>query len=85
MVGTFGGGFLSLSDGTVQSGRSRLQGRASAAYGVVFVGGRAVGGPVLGWMVDALGSRGALVVVGIFTAACGLLGLLAVARSRLSR
>ncbi len=44
-----------------------LQGRVAAAYGVVFVGARAVGGPLLGWMVDALGSQQALVVVGVGT------------------
>ena len=86
VVGTFGGGFLSLANGSVQSAADpRLQGRVSAAYGVVFVGARAVGGPILGWLVDAFGSRVALVTVGIFTAACALVGLLAVARSRLSR
>ena len=85
VVGTFGGGFLSLSNGSVQSAADpRLQGRVSAAYGVVFVGARAVGGPILGWLVDDYGSRTALVAVGIFTAACALLGLLAAARVRLS-
>ena len=86
VVGTFGGGFLSLANGSVQSAADpRLQGRVSAAYGVVFVGARAVGGPILGWLVDAFGSRVALVTVGIFTAACALIGLLAVARTRSSR
>ncbi len=85
VVGTFGGGFLSLSNGSVQTAADpRLQGRVSAAYGVVFVGARAVGGPILGWMADDFGSRVALITVGIFTAACALLGLAAVARTRLS-
>ena len=85
VVGTFGGGFLSLSNGSVQSAADpRLQGRVSAAYGVVFVGARAVGGPILGWLVDDYGSRTALVAVGIFTAACAVLGLLAAARVRMS-
>ncbi len=83
VVGIFGGGFLSLSNGSVQSAADpRLQGRVSAAYGVVFVGARAVGGPILGWLVDDFGSRVALVSVGIFTAACAALGLLAAARTR---
>ena len=85
VVGVFGGGFLSLSNGSVQSAADpRLQGRVSAAYGVVFVGARAVGAPILGWLVDGFGSRVALVAVGIFTAACAVLGLLAAARGRLS-
>ena len=85
VVGTFGGGFLSLSNGSVQSAADpRLQGRVSAVYGVVFVGARAVGGPILGWLVDAYGSRVALVTIGIFTAASAMVGLLAVARNHLS-
>ncbi len=85
VVGTFGGGYLSLSNGSVQTAADpRLQGRVSAVYGVVFVGARAVGGPILGWMVDAFGSRTALVTVGAVTAACAGLGLLAATRSRLS-
>ena len=83
VVGTFGGGFLSLSNGSVQTAADpRLQGRVSAAYGVVFVGARAVGGPILGWMVDTFGSRTALVTVGVVTAACAFCGLLAAGRSR---
>ena len=54
----------------------------AAVYGVVFVGARAVGGPILGWMVDAFGSRTALVAVGVGTAAFSLLGSVAVSRSR---
>ena len=82
VVGVIGGGYLSLSNASVQTAADpRLQGRVSAVYGVVFVGARAVGGPILGWMVDAFGSRTALVAVGAVTAACACLGLLATARS----
>ena len=85
VVGTFGGGYLSLSNASVQTAADpRLQGRVSAVYGVVFVGARAVGGPILGWLVDAFGSRVALIAVGIFTAACASLGLLTATHSRLS-
>ena len=85
VVGVIGGGFLSLSNASVQTAADpRLQGRVSAVYGVVFVGARAVGGPILGWMVDAFGSRTALVAVGAGTAAFALLASLAIARSRLS-
>ena len=83
VVGVIGGGFLSLSNASVQTAADpRLQGRVSAMYGVVFVGARAVGGPILGWMVDAFGSRTALVAVGIGTTACALLGSIAIGRSR---
>ncbi len=85
VVGVIGGGFLSLSNASVQTAADpRLQGRVSAVYGVVFVGARAVGGPILGWMVDAFGSRAALIAVGVGTTAFALLGMLAVRRSRLS-
>ena len=81
VVGACGGGFLSLANSLVQTAADpRLQGRVAAMYGVVFVGSRAVGGPLLGWMVDALGSRTALVAVGIGTAACALLSSLAIHR-----
>ena len=83
VVGAIGGGYLSLSNGSVQTAADpRLQGRVSAVYGVVFVGARAIGGPILGWMVDTFGSRTALVAVGLVTAACAGLGLLAATRSR---
>ena len=79
VVGFIGGGFLSLSNASVQTAADpRLQGRVSAVYGVVFVGARAVGGPILGWMVDTFGSRVALVAVAAVTASCALCGLLAV-------
>ena len=85
VVGVIGGGFLSLSNASVQTAADpRLQGRVSAVYGVVFVGARAVGGPILGWMVDSFGSQTALIVVGVGTAAFALLGMLAIARSRSS-
>ena len=83
VVGAIGGGFLSLSNASVQTAADpRLQGRVSAVYGVVFVGARAVGGPILGWMVDSFGSQTALVAVGVATVAFALLASLAIARSR---
>ena len=86
VVGTIGGGFLSLSNGTVQGGADpRLQGRVSAAYGVVFVGARAVGGPILGWLVDTFGSRTALITMGAFTAACALTALAGATRTHLNQ
>ena len=85
VVGAIGGAFLSLSNASVQTAADpRLQGRVSAVYGVVFVGARAVGGPILGWMVDAFGSQAALIAVGVGTTAFALLGMLAIARSRSS-
>ncbi len=83
VVGVIGGGYLSLSNASVQTAADpRLQGRVSAVYGVVFVGARAVGGPILGWLVDAFGSRVALITVAAVTAACALAGLLAAHRSK---
>ena len=81
VVGAIGGAFLSLSNASVQTAADpRLQGRVSAVYGVVFVGARAVGGPILGWMVDSFGSQTALLAVGVGTAACALLSGLAIRR-----
>ena len=81
VVGVCGGGFLSLANSSVQTAADpRLQGRVAAMYGVVFVGARAVGGPLLGWLVDAFGSSTALVAVGLGTTACALLSSLAIRR-----
>ena len=83
VVGACGGGFLSLANSSVQTAADpRLQGRVAAMYGVVFVGSRAVGGPLLGWMVDSFGSSTALVVVGAGTAACALVAAIALRASR---
>lgn len=81
VVGACGGGFLSLVNSAVQTAADmRLQGRVAAVYGVVFVGSRAIGGPLLGWMVDAIGSRATLAAVGLGTLACSALGAIAVRR-----
>ncbi len=81
-IGACGGGFLSLANATVQTAADpRLQGRVSAVYGVVFVGSRAVGGPILGLLVDVLGSRSALVIVGLGTVAFAAIAGLGVRRT----
>ena len=65
--------------------RDVVQGRVAAMYGVVFVGARAVGGPLLGWLVDAFGSSTALVAVGLGTTACAAVAAVALASRPLSR
>ncbi len=83
LVGACGGGFLSLANSSVQTAADpRLQGRVAAVYGVVFVGSRALGGPLLGWMVDTIGSRAALAAVGLGTVGFAALGVVVVRRAR---
>ncbi len=81
LAGACGGGFLSLVNSAVQTAADpRLQGRVVAVYGVVFVGSRAVGGPLLGWMADTAGSRTALAAVGLGTVTLAALGALLIRR-----
>ena len=82
LVGAGGGGFLSLANSSVQTAADpRLQGRVAAVYGVVFVGSRAIGGPLLGWLVDNFGSRVSLAAVGLGTVACAAVGAVLIRRS----
>ena len=81
LVGASGGGFLSLANSAVQVAVDpRLQGRVAAAYGVVVVGSRTVGGPLLGWMADVFGSRTTLAVVGLGTACLAGAALVLISR-----
>ncbi len=81
LAGACGGGFLSLVNSAVQTAADpRLQGRVVAVYGVVFVGSRAVGGPLLGWMADTAGSRTALAAVGLGTVTLATFGALLIRR-----
>ena len=68
LIGACGGGFLSIANSSVQTAVDpRMQGRVAALYGVIIVGSRTVGGPILGWMIDTFGSRAALASVGAAT------------------
>ena len=67
-VGVCTGIFLSLTSASIQTGATReVQGRQAALYSFVFVGGRAVGAPITGWLADRLGARPTIVVLSLGT------------------
>lgn len=67
-VGVCAGIFLSLTSASIQTGATReIQGRQAALYSFVFVGGRAVGAPITGWLADRLGARPTIVVLSLGT------------------
>lgn len=60
--------FLSITSASIQTGATRkVQGRQAALYSFVFVGGRAVGAPVAGWLADQLGARPTIVFLSMGT------------------
>ncbi|MFI5493453.1 MFS transporter [Actinoplanes sp. NPDC051859] len=60
--------------------REDMRGRMLATLGVVSALSGIVGAPTIGWLCDALGARGALVLAGAITALAALAGGMALAR-----
>ncbi len=81
VAGGWGGLFLSASNAALQLvADPARQGRMVANYSIVFTGSRAVGAPVLGWAVDRLGPRLAVVAVGVVTATSATLAATVLSR-----
>jgi MFS family permease len=59
-----------------------LRGRVMALYSVVFVGSTPVGGPIAGWLSEAVGPRAGLVLGGVAALAAGLVARRAFERGR---
>ena len=57
-----------------------MRGRVMALYSVVFLGSTPIGGPLAGWLSEALDPRAALVMAGVAGIAAGLLARGAFAR-----
>ncbi len=67
--------FLTAAQSMVQlttPGRAARPG-LSAIYNLVFIGGGAIGGPLVGWIAEHLGPRTALLLAGAVPAAVTLL------------
>jgi MFS family permease len=60
--------------------RPELRGRVMALYGIVFLGGTPVGGPLAGFLAERLGPREALALGGAAAVLAGLAGLSRMAR-----
>ncbi|RDI20500.1 putative MFS family arabinose efflux permease [Rhodococcus sp. AG1013] len=60
---------------------SEMRGRVMGMYMLAFLGGTPLGGPLLGWLADAVDPRAPLVVGGLVSLATGLAAALYVRRS----
>ena len=68
--------FMIIGNSTLQlTSRPEMRGRVMALYGIVFLGGTPFGGPIAGWLADALGPRASLALGGVVAAVTGLAGL----------
>jgi MFS family permease len=59
----------------------RVRGRVMALYSIVFLGSNAIGGPLSGWLAEAVDPRAVLVMAGIAGIVAGLLARAAFARA----
>lgn len=60
----------------------QVRGRVMALYVLVFLGGKPVGGPLIGAIAEVFGPRSSLLVGGAVTALAGVVAAVALARSR---
>ena len=73
--------FNSLAKTTLQlAARPEMRGRVMALWALAWLGSTPIGGPIVGWVGQAIGPRWALVVGGLPTLVCGLLALPALTR-----
>ena len=73
--------FNSLAKTTLQlSARPEMRGRVMALWALAWLGSTPIGGPIVGWVGQAIGARWALVIGGLATLACGILALPALTR-----
>jgi MFS family permease len=66
--------FTSTANATVQLGSSDvMRGRVMALYALVFLGGTPLGGPLMGWVAEAVSPRASLALGGVASLSAGLL------------
>jgi MFS family permease len=73
--------FNSLAKTTLQlAARPEMRGRVMALWALAWLGSTPIGGPIVGWVGQAVGARWSLVIGGLPTLVCGLLALPALTR-----
>ena len=73
--------FNSLAKTTLQlAAKPEMRGRVMALWGLAWLGSTPIGGPIVGWVGQAIGARWALVIGGVAALACGVLTLPALTR-----
>ncbi len=75
--------FIAVSNSLLQLGAMpQMRGRVMGLFAVVFLGTTPIGGPLMGWIAEHLGPRGAMGIAAGVTVAAGLVTLLALRRAR---
>jgi MFS family permease len=73
--------FNSLAKTTLQlAAKPQMRGRVMALWALAWLGSTPIGGPIVGWVGQAIGPRWALVIGGLPTMVCGILTLPALTR-----
>jgi MFS family permease len=73
--------FNSLAKTTLQlAAKPQMRGRVMALWALAWLGSTPIGGPIVGWVGQAIGPRWALVIGGLPTVVCGILALPALNR-----
>ena len=73
--------FNSLAKTTLQlAAKPEMRGRVMALWALAWLGSTPIGGPIVGWVGQAVGARWSLVIGGLPTLVCGLLALPALTR-----
>jgi MFS family permease len=75
-LGAASTGFISSSSALLQLGSApEMRGRVMALFTVLFVGSAPIGGPLVGWLAEALGARASMAIAGGATMVGGLVAL----------
>ena len=73
--------FNSLAKTTLQlAAKPEMRGRVMALWALAWLGSTPIGGPIVGWVGQAVGARWSLVIGGLPTLVCGILALPALTR-----
>ncbi len=72
-TGAAGVAFVAMANGVLQTSTDpAMRGRVMALFSVAFLGTTPIGGPIVGWISEALGARAGLAVGGVAAAATAL-------------
>lgn len=75
--------FITAANSLVQmSSNVQIRGRVISLYILVLLGGQAVGGPIMGWIVDQIGPESAMVISGVVPLLTSLGIAIAIAKNR---
>ncbi|MEO7015625.1 MAG: MFS transporter, partial [Leifsonia sp.] len=74
--------FVTAANSLVQmSSNLQIRGRVISLYILVLLGGQAIGGPLMGWVVETSGPHVAMMISGLVPAAAAVVIAILIARS----